>query len=85
MRLVCRSNTELPNLARRLTCKGVAGDVVGCGHRGAQVLAIDWPPVDPAPSPPKPIALPAPKGVDPAAWSSADERGKKRLLRDARN
>lgn len=83
-RNVCRANTELPNLARRLKCKGLAGHVEGCGHRGAQILPIDWPPIDPAPPLPKPIALPAPAGVDPEAWAMADERERKRLLRNAR-
>lgn len=83
-RTVCRSNTELANLARRLRCKGLPGHVTGCGHRGAQILPIDWPPVDPAPALPKPVALPAPAGVDAELWARADERERKRLLRNAR-
>lgn len=83
-RIVCRISTELADLARMLVCRGAPSSKEGCGHRGAQILPIDWPPIDAAAGPPKPVAASAPRGVDPEAWAKADAAERKRLVRQVR-
>lgn len=78
-----RFNTRLDILAARLVCRG-GGGAEGCGHKGARIMPIVWPPIEPARLPPRPIAYPAPKGIDQAAWDRATPSERKRLLRQAR-
>lgn len=76
--------TCLDRLAARMRCQGAAGSDNGCGHRGADIQAIAWPPIRPAVLPPKPVASLAPRGVHQAEWDKADDRGRKRLVQRAR-
>ena len=76
--------TRLERLAARMRCSGGPSAGSGCGHRGANIQAIAWPPVEPKAAPPKPVASLAPRGVDQAAWDAADDRGRKWLVRKAR-
>ena len=72
--------TRIDRLAARMRCEGGSGAGQGCGHQGANIQAIAWPPTEPAALPPKPVFSLAPLGVDPAEWDKADERGRKRLV-----
>lgn len=83
-RIACRINTELTTLAAMLVCRGAPNTKEGCGHRGAQILPIDWPPIDAPPGPPKPVAASAPRGIDPDKWAKADAAERRRLVRQAR-
>lgn len=76
--------TRLERLAARMRCEGPLSGDKGCGHHGANIQAIQWPPTEPAALPPKPVASLAPRGVDQAEWDKADERGRKRLVQRAR-
>jgi hypothetical protein len=76
--------TRIDRLAARMRCEGGSGAGQGCGHQGANIQAIAWPPTEPAALPPKPVVSLAPLGVDPAEWDKADERGRKRLVPRAR-
>ena len=78
------SATRLNRLAARMKCEGTPNAGKGCGHRGSEINAISWPPVKPAPAPPKPVASLAPRGVDQAEWDNADDRARKWLVRNAR-
>ena len=71
-------------LAARMRCDGSPGGPQGCGARGATLRFVSWPPTPPKIEIPKPVATPAPRGVDQAAWDRADERERKRLIRQAR-
>jgi len=56
----------------------------GCGHRGATIRFISYPPTPPAKAMPKPIETRTPKGIDPEAWANASDHERKRLVRRAR-
>lgn len=58
-----------------LVSGALSGDK-GCGHRGANIQAIQWPPTKPAALPPQPVASLAPRNVDQAVGDKADERGR---------
>lgn len=75
-----RMTTQLPWAGRYFVCRGTR-DVVGCGHRGAD-LAPGPTPTDPLP--PTPTHERVPPGVDRAAWARAGERERKRLIRRSR-
>ncbi len=69
-------------LERRLVCD--PGPLVrGCGHRGARIRAIPWPPQRTEPRRPRALSA-APVGVDQAAWDRADERERRKLVERAR-
>ena len=76
--------TGLERLAARIRCEGALSGDQGCGHRGANIKAIQWLPTEPAVLPPKPVGSLAPHGIDQAEWDKADERGVKRLVQRAR-
>ena len=77
-----KSSTSLEHVAAHMVCRGRDR---ACGHRGALINATFLEDVRPAPPRPQPVIVgAAPIGVDPAAWAKADERGRKRLIRQAR-
>jgi len=77
-------NSGIDRLAARMRCDGSPGVGEGCGTRGANLRFVSWPPSPPKREMPKPIATPAPKGIEQEEWDRADDRGKKRLIRIAR-
>lgn len=79
-----RFSIRLERLAARMRCSTFPGEPPGCGHKGARIMAIDWPERKPAALPPRPAYHPAPAGVDQAAWDKADSYERKRLIRRAR-
>ena len=71
-------------LAARMVCQGGPSSTSGCGWRGVSTRFITYPPTPPSRAIPKPVATPAPKGIDQTAWDAADERERRRLIRIAR-
>jgi len=78
-----RSSWPLDRIAGLLVCKGFL-DQKGCGARGPTIQAIDWPPIEATPPPPRPVAEKVPYGIDPAEWAEAGPSDRKRLIRRSR-
>lgn len=67
-----RHNTPIRRLGMMLVCRGGHGTGIGCQGKGATVRAVHQ------------EMLPTPAGVPKVAWLNADERGRRRLEREAR-
>lgn len=74
-------NRSLEVAKLKFRCAG-EGDK-GCGSRDVKIRARPRPNPTSPEGAPKPRAV-APPGVDPVAWARADERERKRLIRQAR-
>lgn len=71
-------------LAAPLRCQGAPNGQTGCGHRGASIRFVTYPPTPPKMEMPKPVSTPASRGFDQDAWGRADERERKRLINQVR-